>query len=259
MKKHSLFCIRTLLFILCIALMTSYSVGTAHHASPLDWIWGISLGIGFGITLLIIDHLLRGVNLRLFNATVLGLFVGYLLALAATTLFDSVLRLPSVHIHAETVSLLKIIILLAGSFLGVMATVRASEEFYCVIPFIRFTPKEAKSKKLILDKSSLTDGRVIDLAASGIIDHRLTIPRFLVKELYEQENSPDEMKRHRARSALAAMKRLESIPSLQLHYHDLDFPDEEETPKKMHRLARLLDADILTADINPASQETVEE
>lgn len=255
MKKYSFFCIRSLLFIFSIALMTTYTVGAARYPSPLNWIFGLLLGAGFGIGLLILDHFMRGLNLRLFNATILGLFVGYLLTLAMLLFFDTLLRLPSFQLKTETVSLLKIIILLAGSFLGVMSTVRAGEEFYCTIPFVRFTSKEAKSQKLILDISALSDGRVIDLAASGLIDHRVIIPRFLINELLDQENSPDEMQRHKARSALAAIKRLEDLPSLQMHYHDLDFPEEQETAKKIFRLARLLDGDLLTADQNLASQE----
>src|SRR3990167_2069267 len=64
-----------------------------------------------------------------------------------------------------------------------LMTLRASDELYISIPFVKFSPMAQKKKDLLLDASILSDPRLIDLATSGIIDHHLVIPRFLIKDL----------------------------------------------------------------------------
>lgn len=127
-------------------------------------------------------------------------------------------------------------------------TLRSADEISISIPFIRFTPTVEKTKDILIDASALSDPRMIDLAASGLLDHRLIVPRFLLKELHEQEEAGDEMARAKARRALEVVKKLETLPELHLRYHDMDFPEIKEAQAKMLRLARLLDANVLTAD-----------
>lgn len=137
-------------------------------------------------------------------------------------------------------------------------TLRAADELYVSIPFIKLAPTTEKKKDLLVDLSALSDPRLIDLAASGLLDHQLIIPRFMIKELYAQSEMGDETLKGRARRSLDVLKKLEGFPSLELRYNDTDFPDVKELSGKFIRLARLLDANILNADMSRIQTATVE-
>ena len=116
----------------------------------------------------------------------------------------------------------------------------------------------SEKKDLLLDGSVLSDARIIDLAGSGVVDNHLVIPRFLIKELYAQAELSDENTRIKAKRALDVAKKLEAIPELELRYNDTDFPDIKDPMNKLLRLGRLIDANILTADISRVQIATIE-
>lgn len=126
------------------------------------------------------------------------------------------------------------------------------------IPFVEFKQSTLKKKDILVDISVLTDPRIIDLASSGMLDHHLIIPRFSVKELQGQLENPDESIKTRARRCLDVIKKLENIPSLDLRYVDTDFPDIKDQMTKLVRLARFLDTNIITSDINRIQQSSIE-
>lgn len=129
-------------------------------------------------------------------------------------------------------------------------TMRSSDEIYISIPFVKLAPLSHKKKDLIIDISALADARIIDATATGLFDSQLIIPRFAIKDLYAQAEMPDEVTKVKARRALEVIKKLETIPSLDLRFNDTDFPEARDVNGKLIRLARLLDANILTADIS---------
>ncbi len=221
---------------------------------------GVFSGAILGGLLICSDLLFRRFNLRAFNTAIVGLFVGYLMGQALVLVLDAILIISaaSIHLHPETLEIFKIALFLFGIYLGTLMTLRAADELYVTIPFVKFTPTTHKKKDLLLDSSVLSDARIIDVAASGVLDNHLVIPRFLIKDLYAQAELPDEMTRMKAKRALEVAKKLESIPEVELRYNDTDFPDIKDSMNKMLRLSRLIDANILTADISRVQIATIE-
>ncbi|HEY4831594.1 MAG TPA: TRAM domain-containing protein, partial [Waddliaceae bacterium] len=150
------------------------------------------------------------------------------------------------------------IIFLATLYFSLTRTERASEEIYVSIPFIKFKPNIQKKQDILLDHSILADSRLIDLAASGLLDNQILIPRFILKEIYELVESSQEVNKNRARRPLEVIKKLESLPSLEIRYVDTDFPEIHDSYAKIIRLARVLDASILTADMSQIDQSSAE-
>lgn len=111
---------------------------------------------------------------------------------------------------------------------------------------------------MLIDLSALNDSRIIDLASSGLLDLQLAIPRFLLKELNGLLEIGDEMQKSKARRCLDAVKKLENMPSLGLNIIETDFPDLKDSSAKIFRLARMLDANILTADLTRVQQSSLE-
>jgi len=257
----SLTFLRTFFVILSVVFMTIYV-----HSSPLgqnqvaSTLVGVLLGLDFGGILIGCDMLFRRFNLRAFNIATIGIFIGYLMGEALLLIFSAILDISaiSVTLNPTTIEIIKIAIFLFGVYLGTIMTLRSSDELYISIPFVRLTQAAQKKKDLVVDVSVLADPRIIDLAATGILDHQLILPRFVIKELYAQAEMGEELTKGRAKKCLEVIKKLESVPNLEFRYNDTDFPEVKDLMGKIVRLARLLDANILSADISRVQMATIE-
>lgn len=251
---------RILFVILSIFFMIVYMVSGVEGYTVENLGKGVLAGVILGGVLIGFDLLFRRFNLRAFNTAIIGLFIGYLMGQALVLVLDAILIISSasVHLPTEALEIIKISLFLFGVYLGTLMTLRSADELYVNIPFVKFTPTTHKKKDLLLDGSILSDARIIDMASSGIVDKHLVIPRFLIKELYAQAELSDEMTRTKAKRALEVAKKLEALPDLELRYNDTDFPDVKDPMSKMIRLGRLIDANILTADISRVQIATIE-
>lgn len=242
--------IRIIFVILSLIFMIAFTLGLYHEPTPLQYAFGAVLGLGIGAILTGVDTLFKRFNLRSFNIAILGLLIGYFMSLVLLLLFDAIIEISGAEPTHYLLTAIKIFIFLFGTYLGVIMTLRASNEIYVSLPFVKFTPMTQKTKDILIDYSALGDPRLIDLAASGLVDKQLVLPRFILKELHEQEESSDESANQRAKRALGVVKKLESMTELALRYQDADFPDVKEFSDKIIRLARLLDTHILSAELN---------
>ncbi len=251
---------RTLFMILSIFFMTTYMISGPNGHTPGNWVTGLLLGGALGFALIGFDLLFKRFNLRAFNIAVLGLFVGYLMGQALVLVLSAILDIStaSIHLQPQVVEVIKIALFLFGIYLGTLMTLRAADELSVSIPFVKFSSINHKKKDLIIDASLLTDARIIDLAGSGIVDQQLVLPRFLLKELYIQSETQDEGTRHKGKRALEIVKKLEALPDLHLRFNDTDFPEIKDQTAKLVRLARLLDANIMTADISRIQMAAIE-
>lgn len=205
------------------------------------------------------DFLIKRINLRSLTTATVGLFLGYLLGKALVFLFSGFLDAASFPVEPGVVASIKTMLFFIGSYLGVVMTLRSSDEFHLSIPFVRFTSFSQKKKDLIADASILIDARVIDLASSGLIDQQLVVPRFLLKEFALQVESSDETVRNRAKRALEVVKKLEQIPPLQMRINESDFSEIKDTTNKLVQMARMLEGMILTADFTRVQMSALED
>lgn len=251
--------IRTLFTALCVLFTVAYS----PQLLPGFDLWmqlgvGLMLGIGFAGTLLFVDKLFKRFNLRSFNIIVFGLFCGYLMGNALLWVTGALLEVGGISVSTEFAVLMRAGVFLFALYLGLVMTVRAAEELYVSIPFVKFKEINHKKKDIILDPSTLMDSRLIDLAGSGLLDHHFILPRFTLQNLYKQLECEDEGLKSKARRSLDVVKRLEGLETLGLRYDDTDFPEIGDPVAKLIRLARLHDANILTAEMNSIQQSTIE-
>ncbi len=255
----SLSFVRTFFLLMCVLFITTYVTTIADNgASLINILIGIGSGTAFGFALIGTDYFFKRFNLRSFNIAILGLFIGYLMGEALLLIFNTVLNVSTLPIQPETASLIRIVIFLFAAYLGMVMTARAAEELHVSIPFIKFKPTVQKKKDLLVDASVLGDSRIIDLASSGLLDHHLILPRFVLKDLHAMAESQDDLYKVRSRRCLDVVKKLENIAGLDLRYADADFPEVKDLSSKLIRLARLQDANILTADLNRIQQSSIE-
>lgn len=215
---------------------------------------GVLSGIAFAGLLIGADFAFKRFNLRSFNTAALGLFFGYLMAEAILFVLSGIMGDTS----SAYLTPARFLVYLFCAYLGMVMTARAAEEIHISIPFVEFKALGHKKKDILVDISVLIDPRIIDLASSGLLDHDLILPRFAVKELYSQAESMDEAVKSKARRSLEVIKKLESISTLDLRYVDTDFPEIKDSMTKLIRLARFLDTNIITSDINRIQQSSIE-
>lgn len=251
--------IRLLFGVLSILFLTTYTTTSFEGGiNTTNLMIGLLSGTFLGILLIAADFFLRKFSLRTLNVVILGLFVGYMLGSAIVTVLNASLDLSTPKVTPEAIQLFKTIIYLVSCYIGTLITARASEEFYLSIPFVKLKATTNKKKDVLLDASILLDSRIIDLGASGLLDNHLILPRFSLKELYTQAENSDESTKAKARRSLEVCKKLESMHHLNLRFSDTDFPEIKDPTTKLVRLARLLDANIITADINRIQQSSIE-
>jgi uncharacterized protein YacL len=252
----SLTLIQVVFAVICILFSVSFT--THYFEGGFHWI-NIAVGLlGGGIlagALISVDSIFRRFNLRSFNTAILGLFFGYLMG---QVILFSLSGIIGQGIYDPDFMPLRFSVFLICAYLGIIMTLQASEEIRLSIPFVEFKQMSYKKKDILVDLSILSDPRIIDLASSGLLDHHLIIPRFAVKELYAQAEAGDEMTKAKARRCLELIKKLESLPFLDLRYIDTDFPEIKESMTKLIRLARFMDTHIITSDINRIQQSSIE-
>ncbi len=246
----SLVFIRIFFAILSIFFMTIYMISRPTGSSSANALLGIGIGVAFMALLVGFDRLFRKFNLRTFNVTVIGLFIGYLMGQGIVLVFDAILDLSSIpkFLVPQALEIIKLSLFLFGTYLGAIMTLRASDQLYISIPFIKFAPTSEKKRDLLVDFSTLGDPRLLDLCSTGLFNHHLIVPRFIVKELYAQGETGNEATRAAARQGLEVVKKMQELPHLGLRFNDTDFPEVRDFQSKLLRLARLLDANLLIAD-----------
>lgn len=251
---------RLFFLFLSIFFMTTYMI-SIHTGSLVTRIFiGIAIGLIFTISLIGFDTLFKKFNLRAFNIAIIGIFIGYLMGKGLVIILEAVLDISSASfiLNSQVLEIIKIALFLFGIYLGTIMTLRASDELYVSIPFVKFTPTAQKKRDILLDGSILSDSRIIDLANSGLVDQHIVIPRFIMKELYAEAETGDEVSQGKARRSLETIKKLEELPDLNIKYNDTDFPEVKDQLNKLIRLARLIDANILTSDISRVQIATIE-
>jgi uncharacterized protein YacL len=110
-------------------------------------------------------------------------------------------------------------------------------------------------RKFIPDQSVLEDGRVVDLARTGLFDGQIVVPSFLPKELKTQSEVGDEVSKTRARKALEALRRLESLPKIGIQFKEVFLPEMVELNDKIIHSAKTLNAFLLTNESSPFRTE----
>lgn len=253
---RSLSFLQLLFSAVCILFSVTFAANYFEGGS--NWV-NLTVGLlgGFILSGILIgtDFVFKRYNLRSLNTAALGLFFGYLMAQAILLSLSSILGWDSA---SESMMPFRYALFLICGYIAVNMTMQASEEIRVSIPFIEFKQMGHKKKDILVDLSILCDPRIIDLASSGMLDSHLIMPRFAVKELYAQAETGDDMAKTKARRSLDLIKKLESLPSLDLRYVDTDFPEIKDPMMKLIRLARFMDTHIITSDINRIQQSSIE-
>jgi len=258
--KTSLTFIRVFFLILSLFFMTAFMVSFPEGPLLQKAFMGIGVGLLFCAVLISFEMIFRRFNLKAFNTAILGLFAGYLLGLGLVTILNAALDLSHMKgtLQPQIVDLMKVSCFLLGTYLGTLLTVYFADEIPISIPLVKVSSSPTRKKDLLIDVTALGDTRILDLASTGLVDNTLIMPRYLINELYSQSEIGDEVNKARAKRSIETLKRLESLGHLGLRFEETQFTDMSDPCSLLLRLARLNDANILTADITQAQIPSIE-
>lgn len=188
---------------------------------------------------------MRGISVRGLSSAVFGLILGLvisrLMAAALFALFPLDKSMKDITAYLLTLSF---------SYLGMAIALRGRDEFNLIIPYVKFRRQEEKTDTIVLDTSAIIDGRIVDIIKTSFIEARMIVPRFVLKELQTIADSSDGIKRQRGRRGLEILHLIQSDKRFNLVVHEEDFPDSHDVDAKLVRLAKILEAKIVTVDFN---------
>ncbi|HHU82908.1 MAG TPA: TRAM domain-containing protein [Firmicutes bacterium] len=102
----------------------------------------------------------------------------------------------------------------------------------------------------LLDTSAVIDGRIADICRTGFLEGNLIVPGFVLAELQKIADSSDSLKRNRGRRGLDILNKMQKEPNISIRIYDKDFEELADVDIKIVRLAKLMEARVITNDFN---------
>ncbi len=261
-KATALRLLRIILVTLVVAVITFYVVdiapdpgGGGDRRDPSRWEFQLITGwpyvLLFAFVLaagvIAVDMMTPHKRLSTISGVFLGLIAGVVAAAAVGLIIDALAVIYEVQGN-PVISTIKVLVGIALCYLAVSIVLQTQDDFRLIIPYVEFAKQIRGVKPLIQDTSALIDGRVLEMAESGLVQAPIIIPRFVIGELQALSDSSDRLKRARGRRGLDMVTRLQRSPLLDVTI------DETPTPGKsvdqmLVDLARRTPGVIVTNDL----------
>jgi uncharacterized protein YacL len=137
-------------------------------------------------------------------------------------------------------------------YFSISFILQTRDDFRFIIPYVEFSKQQKGPRPLILDTSVLIDGRIVDIAATGIIESQIIVPHFVVEELQVVADSVDKLKRARGRRGLDVLGKLRTNTALDVKFYEASHLQEPglAVDQKLMRLGKELNARVVTNDYN---------
>lgn len=140
-------------------------------------------------------------------------------------------------------------------YLGIMLFTTKGEDFSAFFKGVSQrrtskTPAPEPERRILVDTSSIIDGRIADIAKTGFLGGTLVVPRFVLNELQYVSDSSDSLRRARGRRGIDVLSGLQSDGFIPVTISDIDVEGVKEVDDRLVVLARQMHAPILTNDYN---------
>ena len=253
------------LFILLMA-----AVGWFYVKSPAqpfgDYTWmAMAIALAVGVLLICIDILSPRKKLFVFSGTFFGLIIGisiaYALSFVVQMLTDQYLRPidPSLlnaaasRVSRDTlVAFINMMVGVTCCYLAISFVLQTKDDFRFVIPYVEFSKQTKGARAILLDTSVLIDGRISEIAASGILESQVIVPQFVLDELQSIADSGDKLKRARGKRGLDTLTELRTSKRVDVVLFDASNRAEDGMPvdQLLIDLGKQLNARVMTNDFN---------
>ena len=206
------------------------------------------VGAGIGVIIVFFEIFVRKISLKGLSSAVFGVLLGLLLAWIFGAALDQ-LPLPE-ELPVEVVAGIRLFITFAFVFLGLTLGIKGKDEFNLVIPYVKFKRQTLREEAIVVDTSSIIDGRISDIVKTKFIEAKFIVPRFVLNELHALADSTDHMKRQKGKRGIEILHSLKKEQNIEVEVLDQSVEGVKTVDEKIIKLGQDLDAKVLTTDYN---------
>ena len=237
------------LVVATVALTLSSAPESAQYF-PLESIAGTLIAaLAAAFLVIIADIMTPKKDLASVLAVYLGVSFGLVASLGLAALLDVIAEAWELK-DGQTQIYLGLIKGIGGLcliYLSVSIVLSTRDDFRLIIPYVQFEKRAQGTIPLVIDTSALIDGRLIELAKTGMVDAPIVIPRYVIDELQSLSDSRDRLKREKGRRGLDVVQGLQEVyPETKL----VDAPGEDDdVDRRLLDTAELEGYRIVTTDL----------
>ena len=193
----------------------------------------------------IFDVMIRKKRIEVISAIYFGILVGVLLAYLMIQALTPIVKPP----YEELTVMLTLLIL---PYLCVSLLLQTKDDFRFVIPYVEFSRDLKGGRPLVVDSSSLIDGRIADVVETQILECQLIVPDFVLAEVQDVADSNDKNRRIRGRRGLEVLAAMQKSANTDIRVHETSRHEFRSTAvdHKLVELAKQLRGGVITNDFN---------
>ena len=233
---------------IAVLIFTSASLKDAGSWVPWSVIGGM---LALPLVVIALDVAVPRKNLATITAVYFGLLVGVFLTYVAMLALAPMLPLQPSHPVRQWLPLVLGAVL---CYLSTSLLLQTQGDFRFLIPFVEFARDVRGMRPIVLDATSVIDGRIADLAEAGVFESRFVLPAFVLDELQVAADSADKQRRVRGRRGLDVLARMRANHAVSIDVVDPDDDDDPDAPleSRVLAVAMRLGGRLVTTDANLA-------
>ena len=254
--------LRAMFVLLMAAIGWTFVKEQSQPFAAYTWL-AMATAVSIATLLVCVDILSPRRKLAIFSGVFFGLIVGlafaYALSFVVTLLFDRYFNAPEMtnaaaygswkKIHDAIVTYVDLVLGVSCCYLAISFILQTKDDVRFVIPFVEFSKKIKGARPMILDTSVLIDGRINEIAATGILDSQVLVPHFVLEELQKVADHGEKNNRARGRFGLDVLKKLQENTAVDLMIYEAD-DGEGPVDQRLIELSKELNGRLLTNDFN---------
>ncbi|MEZ6063167.1 MAG: TRAM domain-containing protein [Planctomycetaceae bacterium] len=249
----SLIILRVVYLVICIGAILAYinpdealdspaylpAIISNHKFIAFFVLLGVSQTVTMG------DMLIRRKRIEVISAIYFGVLIGVLLAYLMSQALTPVVAPPF-----DDLALL--MTLLVFPYICVSLLLQTKDDFRFIIPYVEFARDLKGGRPLVVDSSSLIDGRIADVVETQIMESQLIVPDFVLAEVQDIADSNDKNRRQRGRRGLEVLAKMQQSPHTEVRVHETHRNEFRSmtVDQKLVELAKQIRGGVITNDFN---------
>lgn len=236
-------------------------VPSAGFDAGVTEIWGAVLGAGVGYVFggvvgRALDRTIAKAPLTVSRASGAELFSGAF-GLITGIIVGSVLAVPTIVLLPDYLGwpIAGLIVLVLAAF-GARVFAARSDDLLSAAGLRRAARSvpgsDEDGDRYLVDSSAAIDGRLLDLARSGLVKDNVWVSAFVLDELQAIADSADGSRRRRGRRGLDVLDAMRDVSGVSFLVLEDTVPEHADVDAKLIALAAKLDASLITTDHNLA-------
>ena len=193
----------------------------------------------------IVDVMIRKKRIEVISAIYFGILIGVLLAYLMIQALTPIVKPP----YDGLAVMLTLLIL---PYLCVSLILQTKDDFRFIIPYVEFARDLKGGRPLVVDSSSLIDGRIADVVETQILESLLVVPDFVLAEVQDIADSNDKNRRIRGRRGLEVLATMQKNTHTDIRVQETNRNEFRSTAvdHKIVELAKQLRGGVITNDFN---------